>query len=60
MIVREQHRHPAGVIDRARRQAEDALLARKIFEEIGSRPHAEAWRSKDDFLRFRNWAYGEP
>lgn len=40
--------------------AEDAPLARKVFEEIGSRPHADAWKSKDDFLRFRNWAYGEP
>ena len=40
--------------------AGDRELARKLFEEIGGQIHPNSWHDKNDFIRSRNWAYGEP
>jgi hypothetical protein len=39
--------------------AEDRLVARKLFEELGGRMIADVWRDQKNFRQCRNWAYGQ-
>jgi len=40
-------------------QAGDRALAQKLFGEIGGRIWPSTWFDKNEFIRYRNWAYGD-
>ena len=59
-ILRQKYPASTEILCRYARlaaQADERALARTLFDQIGGRPNINAFDDKNDFLRFRNYAY---